>query len=215
MLCSQVARAQLGLRLHQGRQLAVDLREGRGQRGGHGVEAQVQVGGVVAAPLLLGRAGRDQLAPPATEELEVLDRSAGLGAQRGSDLRREPRQHAGIDAVGLGQDAVGAGEVADLAGIDSDDRQAGRGQGGHHGALVAAAGFQHDAGGPQRLEPPLQAPQAAPRARHCPRRPRGIHGHVQSGLRHIDPHRHRCVPSHWVPSGNAGRTPGLADAGSC
>ena len=82
------------------------------------------MGSVVAAPLLLGRAVRDQLAAPAAQVLKVLDRGAGLGAQRGTDLRREPRQHAGIDAVGLGQDAVGAGEVAGLARIDADDRQA-------------------------------------------------------------------------------------------
>ena len=180
-----------------------------------GVEAQVQVGAVVVPPLLLGRAVRDQLAAPAAQVLKVLDRGAGLGAQRGTDLRREPRQHAGIDAVGLGQDAVGAGEVAGLAGIDADDRQTGRAQGDDHGALVAAAGFQHDAAGPQRLELPLQPPQAAARARHRPGRARGLDGDVQPGLRHIDPYRYVRVGRHWVPSGNAGHTPCLADAGSC
>ena len=215
MLCSQAARAPRGLRLHQGRQLAVDLREGRGQRGGQGVEAQVQVGTVVAAPLLLGRAVRDQLAPAAAEELEVLDGGAGLGPQRGPHRGREPRQHARVQPVGLGQDAVGAGEVASLARIDDDDWQASGAQGGDHGPLVATAGFQHDAGRPQRLELPRQPPQAAACARDRPGRPRGLHGHVQLGLRHIDPHRHVRWCRHWVPSGNAGHAPCLADAGSC
>ena len=214
MLRSQVARAQRGLRLHQGGQLAVDLRQGRGQRGGHGVEAQVQVGPVVVPALLLGRAVRDQLAAPAAQVLQVLDRRAGLGAHRGPYLGREARQQAGIDVVGLGQDAVGAGEVAGLARIDADDRPAGRAQGADHGPLVAAAGFQHDAAGPPRLELPRQAPQAAPRARHRPGRPRGLDGNVQLGLRHINPDRDVRVSRHWVPSDNAGYTPCLADAGS-
>ena len=78
----------------------------------------------MAAPLRLGRAVRDQLAPPAAEELEVLDGGAGLGPQRRPHRGREPRQHARVQPVGLGQDAVGAGEVASLARIDDDDWQA-------------------------------------------------------------------------------------------
>ena len=169
----------------------------------------------MAALLLLGDARRDQLVPAAAKGLPPPLHLRGLGAPWGPHLRREARQHAGIQPIGLGQDAVGAGEVADLARIDADDRQAGRGQGGQHGPLVAAASFQHDADRPQRLEPPLQAPQAAPRARHRPGRPRGLHGHVQPGLRHINPYRYVRVGRHWVPSDNAGRTPCLADAGSC
>ena len=90
------------------------------------------------------------------------------------------------------------GEVAGLAGIDADDRQTGRAQGDDHGALVAAAGFQHDAAGPQRLELPLQPPQAAARARHRPGRARGLYGDVQPGLRHIDPYRYVRV---WAAIG--------------
>ena len=72
-------------------------------------------------------------------------------------------------AIGLGQGAVGAGEVADLARIDHDHRQAR--QGGHHGPLVAAAGFQHDAGGPQGL-PADPASGAGRRASAAPSRSR-------------------------------------------
>ena len=214
MLRSQVARAQRGLRLYQGGQLAVDLREGRGQRGGHRVEAQVQVGAGVVATLPLGRATLHQLATPAAQVLEVLDRGAGLGAPRGPHLGRAAGQPAGIEAVGRGQHAVGAGEGAGLARIDPDHRQAGRGQRGHHDPLVAATGLQHDATGPSRLELPLQAPQAAPRARHRPGRARGLYRDVQPGFRHIDPDRDVRGSRHWVPSTTAGLTPCLANAGS-
>ncbi len=212
MLCSQAARVRsVGSACTRAASWRSTCGEGRGPRGPEEIEAQVQVGAVVAAPLLLGHVVRDQLAPAAAEDLEVLDGGAGLGPHRG----RETRQHARVQPVGLGQDAVGAGEVAGLAGIDQDDRQAGRGQGGYHGPLKAPAGFQHDASRPQRLELPLQAPQAAACARDCPDRPRGLHGYVQPGLRHIDPHCHVRWCRHWVPSGNAGHTPCLADLGSC
>ena len=81
---------------------------------------------------------------------------------------------------------MGAGDVAGLAGIDADHRQANRRERGHHEPLVAAAGFQHDAGRPPRLELLLQPPQPAPRARHCPCRARGLDRDVQLGLGHID-----------------------------
>ena len=194
--------------------MAVDLREGRGQGGGHRVEAQVQVGTGVVAPLLLGRTIRHQLAAPAAQVLQVLDRGAGLGAHRGPHLGRAAGQPAGIEVVGLGQHAVRAGEVAGLARIDLDHRQAGHAQRGHHDPLVAAAGLHHEATGPPRLELRLQAPQAAPRARHRPGRPRGLDGNVQLGVRDIDPDRDVRGSRHWASSGTAGPTPCRADAGS-
>ena len=214
MLRSQAARAQRRLGLDEGRQLALDLGEGRGQRRDHGVDAQVQVGAVLALLLLLGRAVVDQLAAPATENLEILRGGAGLGAQLGAHLGGEPGQDLRVQPVGLGQAPEGAGEVAGLARIDADDRQAGRGQGGDHDALVAAAGFQHDAGRPPRLELLLQAPQPAPRARHRPGRAAGLDRDVQLRLGHIDPDRDVRGSCHWVPSGHAGDTPCLADSGS-
>ena len=110
---------------------------------------------------LLGDARRDQPVPAANESLEPLLRLREPGAQRRPYFGGEAGQPAGIDAVGPGEDAEGAGDGVGLAGIDADDRQAGRGQGRHHEPLVPTAGFQHDAAGAQRLEPSLQPPQAA------------------------------------------------------
>ena len=92
----------------------------------------------MAAPLRLGRAVRaTRWRRRRLRSWEVLDGGAGLGPPRGPHRGREPRQHARVQPVGLGQDAVGAGDVARLARIDDDDWQASGAQGGDHGPLVA------------------------------------------------------------------------------
>ena len=95
-------RVQPGLRPHQGRQLGG--RPARGPRSARrlGGEAQIQVGAVVSALLLLGRAVRDQLTRPAAEDLKVLDGGAGLGTSRGPHCGLEPPQHARVQPVSLG-----------------------------------------------------------------------------------------------------------------
>jgi hypothetical protein len=50
----------------------------------------------------------------------------------------------GVDRIGLGQLAGGAGEIADLARIDHRQRQAGRGHRAGHDRLVAAGGLHCD-----------------------------------------------------------------------
>ena len=206
------AGAQGGLGLHEGRQIPVRLLDQAGHHGQECVAAGQLRGLQVAALLLLGDARLDQLVPAAAKGLQPPLHLRGLGAQWGPHLRREARQPAGIQPIGLGQGAVGASEVADLARIDHDHRQARQAR--HHGPLVAAGRFQHDAGRPPGRQPAPQAAQAAARARTRPGVARGLHRHVHLGLRHIDPHRHLGVPSHWVPSDDAGDTPRLADAGS-
>ena len=143
---------------------------------------------------------------------QVLDRLRGLGPDRRPHVGREAGQHAGIEAIGLGQGAVGSGEVAGLARIDHDDRPVG--QRGDHRPFVPARGFQHNAGRLQGLDPGLQPAQASRRARHGPGVLGRPHGHVQLGLRHIDPEHDVHWGSHSVPSTGAGRTPHLADTGS-
>jgi len=102
--------------------------------------------------------------------------------------------------------------VVRLARIDHDHRQAG--QGGHHAALVAARGFQHDADWLERAEVGAQPAQAAASARHRPGRFRGMHGHRQALLGHIDSDRDVRWRGHSVPSGCADLAPRLADPGS-
>jgi len=56
----------------------------------------------------------------------------------------EESQDAGIDAVGLGQQSQGLGEIAGPFGIDDGDTVAGFGEIGDDFAFVAARGFEHD-----------------------------------------------------------------------
>jgi hypothetical protein len=67
---------------------------------------------------------------------------SGVGWGRGSGLRQraaEGGEHAGVEGVGLGEPPGGAGEVADLAGIDDRERQVGASEGGGHGQLEAGS----------------------------------------------------------------------------
>ena len=182
------AGAQGGLGLHDGRERPVRLLDQARQHGQERVAAGQLVGRQVAALLLLGHARRDQLVPAAGEGLEPSLRLRERGAPRGAHLRREPRQHASIQLIGLGEGAEGAGEVADLARIDHHHRQVR--QGGHHRALIPTAGFQHHAGGLECGQPVAQPVQAAAGAPYRPGRPRRVHSDVQAPLRHIDPDVH-------------------------
>ncbi len=129
---------------------------------------------LVGLPWRCGRQRRARCAPERA-------RSGNSGA-RGSGLGESgPWRWAGgaAEAGPLPRTAPARGRSR---GSDADSRLVGRDQGCQHGPLVAAAGFQRDPGRPRRLQP-------SRRARHRPRRPRGLDGHVQLPLRHLDPRR--------------------------
>ena len=140
---------------------------------------------------------RDQLVPAAGEGLEPSLRLRERGAPRGAHLSREPRQHASIQLIGLGEGAVGAGEVADLARIDHHHRQVR--QGGHHRALIPTAGFQHPRGwGLECGQPVAQPVQAAAGA---PYRPEPPPSGAQRRPSAAAPHRSRRSHPLTEPSG--------------
>lgn len=86
--------------------------------------------------IALGRVQFEDL-PTACEQIDQRRRQGvGQRTQRGIDAGAEACQHGCVDRIGLGEYADGAGEVADLPGIDDDDRQARRGQRRDNGALV-------------------------------------------------------------------------------
>jgi hypothetical protein len=70
--------------------------------------------------------------------------STGFCERPGANLPSEARDDFGIDAVGLGEDPEGFGEVPDLAGIDHGDLISCREEFGDDGALIASCGFEYD-----------------------------------------------------------------------
>ena len=84
--------------------------------------------------VLLGRQHLDQLPASGEQLLQGGDRVVRQRPGLGSDPLGEAGEHLGIERIGLGQLPSGFGEVAHLAGIGDDDRQAGRGQRGDEGA---------------------------------------------------------------------------------
>ena len=89
----------------------------------------------------------DELAAAGDEFAETVDLVGGQWADGGPHGLGKVRDDAGVEGIGLRQEAGGAGKVADLAGIDDGDGEAGAGQGGRDGGFVAAGGFQGDEGG--------------------------------------------------------------------
>ena len=83
--------------------------------------------------------------PPAGRRGAEGGRLGGGGS--GSVRRPLIGQHPGVEAVGFGENATGAGKVAHLAGIDDADGQAALVAMSHEGALIAAGGFAHEMDG--------------------------------------------------------------------
>ena len=101
----------------------------------------------------------------------------------------------GIDPVGLGQLASGAGKVADLAGIDHCERELrGTHRTGHH-RLVATGRLHGDQSRSEPLQALHQHRQAFAVARHGKGFATWPQMHVQPIFRHIDPDKMLHVPS--------------------
>ena len=86
----------------------------------------------------------DELSPASDELLDFGLFFGGFLGGRRLHLFGEESQDAGIDAVGLGDQAQGPGEIADPFGIDDGDVVAGIEEVGDDLALVAAGGFEDD-----------------------------------------------------------------------
>jgi len=98
-----------------------------------------------------------QVDPVFGESGELLDHRVRQGQRLGREGLGEVHQGAGIDPVGLGKAAFGAGEIAHLPGVEAGDGQPGRVSQGKEQEFITAAGFtdQEDVGG-QRFDPGAQ-----------------------------------------------------------
>ena len=75
--------------------------------------------------LLLGVDHDDELAASGEPFAQAQQERVGHRFGCGPDGVSEMRDDAGVDCIGLGESADGAGELADLTWIDDGDRQAG------------------------------------------------------------------------------------------
>jgi hypothetical protein len=99
----------------------------------------------------------------------------------------------GIQRIGLGQPAGGAGEGADLARIDHRQRQPGRGQGTGDHRFVAAGGLQHDQARPTAAQLGQQALQPGRVAAGRDPLALGAQMHLEPALGDIDADEGRVV----------------------
>ena len=92
----------------------------------------------------------------------------------------------GIEAIILGQDAAGAGELAKFVGIDASHRQARGQQGSDDAALVAATRFDAKRGDGQPAQPLDQLAPAGSGIVHRKASPLWQHLYVETIFRYID-----------------------------
>jgi hypothetical protein len=105
----------------------------------------------------------------------------------GADAFGERRDDLGIQPVGFGEPAGGAGEGrADLARVDHGQRQAGPGEGGGHGDLEAAGGLEHHERRGQDAELRDQPVEALAAARDGDGPARRAQVHVEAVLGDVD-----------------------------
>ena len=97
----------------------------------------------LAAALALAADHLDQLAAAGDQLAERARRRVGHRPWFGPDRFGEAGDGLGIEPIGLGEPAGGAGEVPDLAGIDHGQRQLCGAERGGHRHLEAAGRFEH------------------------------------------------------------------------
>jgi len=116
----------------------------------------------------------------------------GQRPDRGLHPLGEERQHVGIEEIGLRQLAGRFREVAHLAGVGDDDREAVGDEGGHTHKLIAAGRFEHDELRRHLTQARDKRGDARLVIRHCPALPAGPHGDDQLGLGDIDSELPSC-----------------------
>ena len=104
-------------------------------------------------------------------------------------LLSEEGQDPGIDAIGLGHQAQGPGEVAGPLGIDNRDTVAGVGEVGDDFALVAASGFEDDETGSRVREQIAKLLMTACGVGQTVRLSRGEEMEIERGLGDVDSDR--------------------------
>ena len=176
----------MGRLAHPPGDLPVQVRQLRVQDGDHPLDAGQDNGAGHVAALEFRGAHLDHLATAGSQGRQVAVSLGGgrLGGDRchlavaGNDE--------GVQAVGLGQDALGAGEVPHGPGIHHGHGQAGFPQEGGCQGFVAAGGFQGDEGRVQGQQAEDQGSHRLAGVGDPPRLPRRMGRDVQPVFGHVN-----------------------------
>ena len=158
--------------------------------------ADTHIAGALLA-LALGDQHLDDLTPPRDQLTEQPRRLIGDRPRFGLYRFGKPRDHLGIDRIGLGPFAERLREVAHLRRVDNHQRQLRSTNRRRHYRLKPPGRLhcnQHRCHDPQPIDQRLQAFAVST---DCKRRPVWTHVHIQPVLRHID--ADECL-SHGDPS---------------
>jgi hypothetical protein len=108
--------------------------------------------------ILFSTVQAQQLVTAADQFGQLLLGRRAAGAERGLATLPEQGQDRRVQAVSFSQTALGASEVASLAGIDDADGHGRLLQGRDHPALIATGSFAHDVNGWPLTQPLQQTP---------------------------------------------------------
>ena len=128
----------------------------------------------------------DELAPASAQFGKQLRIGCGERSRLRPDALGEQSDDRGTERIGLGQPADGARKVAELAGIDEGQRQAGTGECRRHRHLEAAGCFQHDQFGRQAAQFPDEAVEGFAIVRYGEGLVRRQDMHIKTVLRDVD-----------------------------
>ena len=120
------------------------------------------------------------------ELLEFLHGGRRRRARRRGHDSREQGQHAGVEAVGLGQDAVRLGEQAHAQRIDHGDREAGGVQAAAQETMPFAGGLDGHEPDLERRQPALEGADAGGRIGHPHRHPGRQDVRVEPAFANVD-----------------------------
>src|SRR5204863_3334898 len=173
-----------------------------------GLELRPNAPGGPRQPVLFRREHLDQLPPALEQRGEFLGLGVGQGAGRRPEDLGELCEQLGIEPVGLGQEARGAGEIAHLPRVHDRHRQRGGREGPRHGDFPAARRFQDDQCGCEPAQSRDECTQTGFLMSDRPALATGAHRDIQLLLRHIDTDEEGRGGTHRISS-----LPGLARCG--
>lgn len=141
------------MRFDEGLDALLDALEFFGELVDHRLHAPTDgLGRGLREAVLLGGSQFDELSTAGDELVEIGLFVVRFGPGTGIHVVAEAGDDAGVDAIGLGQDAQSLGVIADLPRIDDRDQVPRLREFGGDGAFITSAGFEDDQAGARRRQ---------------------------------------------------------------